>query len=129
MLMRLLRMHLGRYRNTLLLVVVLQTVQTSAALALPTVNARIIDNGVLPGDVGYIWTWGAVMLFFALVQFSFSVAGVFYGGLVVATLGLLLWDRFGVVARAAVRLKMRRTTLVEKLRKYGMQRSEEATEI
>lgn len=35
----------------------------------------------------------------------------------------------GVVARAAVRLKMRRTTLVEKLRKYGMQRSEEATEI
>ena len=29
----------------------------------------------------------------------------------------------GVVARAATRLKMRRTTLVEKLRKYGMQRA------
>ena len=30
----------------------------------------------------------------------------------------------GVVAHAAKRLKMRRTTLVEKLRKYGLQRSE-----
>ena len=33
----------------------------------------------------------------------------------------------GVVAHAAKRLKMRRTTLVEKLRKYGLQRSETAT--
>jgi sigma-54 specific flagellar transcriptional regulator A len=31
----------------------------------------------------------------------------------------------GVVAHAAILLKMRRTTLVEKLRKYGLQRSEE----
>jgi len=33
----------------------------------------------------------------------------------------------GVVAHAAERLKMRRTTLVEKLRKYGIQRNDEAT--
>ncbi len=33
----------------------------------------------------------------------------------------------GVVAHAAKRLKMRRTTLVEKLRKYGLQRGNEAT--
>lgn len=35
----------------------------------------------------------------------------------------------GVVAHAAKRLKMRRTTLVEKLRKYGLQRGEEASTI
>jgi len=35
----------------------------------------------------------------------------------------------GVVAHAAKRLKMRRTTLVEKLRKYGLQRNETLTEI
>ena len=29
----------------------LQTVQTAAALTLPTLNAHIIDNGVLPGDI------------------------------------------------------------------------------
>ncbi len=33
----------------------------------------------------------------------------------------------GVVAHAAKRLKMRRTTLVEKLRKYGLQRGQELT--
>lgn len=35
-------------------------------------------------------------------------------------------DANGVVARAAKRLGMRRTTLVEKLRKYGLQRNEDA---
>jgi sigma-54 specific flagellar transcriptional regulator A len=35
----------------------------------------------------------------------------------------------GVVAHAAKRLKMRRTTLVEKLRKYGLQRNESMTGI
>ncbi len=33
----------------------------------------------------------------------------------------------GVVAHAATRLKLRRTTLVEKMRKYGLQRNEEMT--
>lgn len=35
----------------------------------------------------------------------------------------------GVVAHAATRLKMRRTTLVEKMRKYGLQRVDEASNI
>jgi sigma-54 specific flagellar transcriptional regulator A len=35
----------------------------------------------------------------------------------------------GVVAHAAKRLHMRRTTLVEKLRKYGLQRTQESTGI
>ena len=38
-------------------------------------------------------------------------------------------DADGVVARAAKRLGMRRTTLVEKLRKYGLQRSDDAAGI
>ena len=36
-------------------------------------------------------------------------------------------DADGVVAHAANRLRLRRTTLVEKLRKYGLQRSDETT--
>ena len=50
MLRKLLRSHLRPYKRMLLAVVVLQTVQVSAALTLPTINANIIDNGVLPGD-------------------------------------------------------------------------------
>jgi len=38
-----------------------------------------------------------------------------------------LEDAGGVVAHAANRLKLRRTTLVEKMRKYGLQRADEVT--
>ena len=38
-------------------------------------------------------------------------------------------DAGGVVAHAAKRLKMRRTTLVEKLRKYGLQRNADVTRV
>src|SRR3954471_24371657 len=81
------RSHLGPYKKTLMLIVVLQTVQTAAALTLPTINARIIDNGVLPGNVGYIYTWGAVMLVFALIQGAFAAAGVYYGSKVAMSFG------------------------------------------
>ena len=37
-------------------------------------------------------------------------------------------DANGVVARAAERLRIRRTTLVEKMRKYGMSRREDEDE-
>ena len=87
MLIRLLRSHLGPYRRTLLLIVALQTVQTSAALTLPTINARIIDKGVIPGNIHYIYTWGAAMVFFAFVQIVFSVAAVYYGAKVAMGFG------------------------------------------
>ena len=68
-------------------IVVLQTVQTSAALTLPTLNARIIDKGVLPGDVDYIKSQGVLMLGVALIQIVFSIAAVYYGGKVAMSFG------------------------------------------
>src|ERR1700712_2023620 len=87
MLLKLMRTHLGPYKKLLWLIVVLQTVQTAAALALPTITARIIDNGVLPGNVQYIWTWGGIMLFFTLVQVVFAIGAVFYGSKVAMGFG------------------------------------------
>jgi len=87
MLTRLLRSHLGPYRKALLLVVVLQTVQTSAALTLPTINANIVDKGVILHNQGYIWTWGSVMVVFALIQIVFSVAAVYWGAKVAMSFG------------------------------------------
>ena len=46
-LIRLLRTHLRPYRGAIALVVLLQFVQTIATLYLPTLNADIIDNGVV----------------------------------------------------------------------------------
>jgi ATP-binding cassette subfamily B protein len=63
----------------LTLVLLLQAIQTAAALTLPTLNADIIDNGVLQGDNGYIWRTGAVMLGFSFVQILFVIAAVWFG--------------------------------------------------
>ena len=76
---RLLKSHLGPYRKALITVVVLQAISTFAALTLPTINALLIDNGVLQGDNDYILTMGAVMLFFSLVQITFASAAVWFG--------------------------------------------------
>lgn len=76
---RLLQTHLGPYRRLLTLVIVLQAIQTAAALTLPTLNADIIDNGVLLGDNAYIWRTGGVMLAFSFVQIVFVIAAVWFG--------------------------------------------------
>jgi len=79
MLLRLLREYLRRYRKPLTLVVVFQTIQTVAALFLPQLNAQIIDNGVLKGDNGYIWSHGMVMILITIVQIAASVIAVYFG--------------------------------------------------
>ncbi len=75
---QLLKSHLGPYRRLLTLVVVLQAIQTFAALTLPTINALLIDNGVLQGDNDYILNMGAIMLGFTLVQIVFAAGAVWY---------------------------------------------------
>jgi ATP-binding cassette subfamily B protein len=76
---QLLKSHLGPYRNVLLLVVGLQSVQTFAALTLPTLNANLINNGVLVGDNEYILRIGAIMLGFTVIQIIFATGAVWFG--------------------------------------------------
>jgi ATP-binding cassette subfamily B protein len=84
---RLLRTHLRPYKRTLGLIVLLQAVQTAAALTLPTLNADIINKGVLSGDTSYIKGRGALMLVFALTQVIFSVSAVYFGAKVAMGFG------------------------------------------
>ena len=79
MLIRLLRDHLRPYRRLLLIVLLLQSVQALAALYLPSLNADIIDQGVIAEDTGYIWRAGGLMLLVTFVQMTFNVAAVYYG--------------------------------------------------
>ncbi|HEX9257966.1 MAG TPA: ABC transporter ATP-binding protein [Acidimicrobiales bacterium] len=76
---RLLRTYLRPYRRELLLVLLFQTVQATLSLTLPSINADIIDNGVIPGDTGYIWSRGALMLGLTGLQVVFAVAAVYFG--------------------------------------------------
>ncbi|MBK6319711.1 MAG: ABC transporter ATP-binding protein [Dehalococcoidia bacterium] len=77
--LKLLRSHLRPYRRWLVAVLVFQAIQASASLLLPSLNADIIDKGVLRGDTGHIWSIGATMIAVTAVQGLFSVAAVYCG--------------------------------------------------
>ncbi|MCM3884025.1 ABC transporter ATP-binding protein [Frankia sp. R82] len=79
MLIRLLRVYLGRYRRAVAVLVALQLVATLGMLYLPTLNADIIDHGVVVGDTGYILRIGAVMLGVSVVQMICAGAAVMAG--------------------------------------------------
>ena len=87
MLIRLMRRHLRPYSRPLLLVVLLQLVQTLATLYLPTLNADIIDFGLIKGDTAYIMRVGGVMLAVSLVQIACSIVAVYFGAKVAMALG------------------------------------------
>jgi ATP-binding cassette subfamily B protein len=84
---QLLRTYLRPYRKLLVAVVVLQGVQATATLYLPTLNADIIDRGVLRGDNDYIRSIGVAMLGMTLVQVVFAVAAVYCGAKLAMGLG------------------------------------------
>ncbi|MER5781463.1 ABC transporter ATP-binding protein [Streptomyces mobaraensis] len=87
MLVRLLRVRMKRYSRPLALVVLLQLVQTLATLYLPTLNADIIDKGVVKGDTGYILGTGGVMAAVALVQLVCSLGAVYVGARIAMGIG------------------------------------------
>ncbi|MFM9369682.1 ABC transporter ATP-binding protein [Streptomyces sp. Da 82-17] len=87
MLIRLLRSHLAPYKNSIALLVALQFLQTCATLYLPTLNADIIDRGVVRGDTGYILTFGALMIGVTVVQVLCNIGAVYYGARTAAALG------------------------------------------
>jgi ATP-binding cassette subfamily B protein len=87
MLIRLLRVYLRPYRKAITAVIVLQLVQTLATLYLPTLNADIIDNGVITGDTGYIMRTGGIMLAVSLVQIACAVSAVYFGAMTAMALG------------------------------------------
>ncbi|KUO22388.1 ABC transporter ATP-binding protein [Streptomyces dysideae] len=87
MLIRLLRTYLRPYRKPIALLVLLQLLQTCATLYLPTLNADIIDNGVVNGDTGYILSFGALMIGISMVQVVCNIGAVYYGARTASALG------------------------------------------
>ena len=87
MLIRLLRTYLRPYKKPISILVLLQFLQTCATLYLPTLNADIIDNGVVNGDTGYILGYGALMIGISLAQVVCNIGAVFYGARTAAALG------------------------------------------
>ncbi|MET9589843.1 ABC transporter ATP-binding protein [Streptomyces sp. NPDC006516] len=87
MLIKLLRTYLGPYRQPIILLVLLQFLQTCASLYLPSLNADIIDKGVVRGDTGYILEFGGVMIVVSVIQIVCNIGAVHYGARTASALG------------------------------------------
>ncbi|MCI9889504.1 ABC transporter ATP-binding protein [Micrococcales bacterium 31B] len=78
MLTRLLKDYLRPYRTAVALVVLFQLISTLASLYLPSLNAKIIDTGVVNGDVDYIWRTGGLMLLVSVGYLIVAIAAVYF---------------------------------------------------
>ncbi|MGE5288698.1 MAG: ABC transporter ATP-binding protein [Micromonosporaceae bacterium] len=78
MLTRLLRTYLRPYAKQVTIVVTLLMTQTVGNLYLPNLNADIINNGVVKGNVRYIWEIGGIMLGVALALGAVAIVAVYW---------------------------------------------------
>ena len=77
--LRLLRTYLRPYRRVVALAAVLQVIEVATLLSLPTINAAVINYGVVSGDAGVIVTLGSLMLLLAGVAVATGIAMVSFG--------------------------------------------------
>ncbi|WP_423183834.1 ABC transporter ATP-binding protein [Arthrobacter sp. NyZ413] len=87
MLVTLIRRYSKPYLPQILAVIIFQLASTIATLYLPSLNAKIIDEGVSRGDTNYIWQTGALMLAVAFGQVVAAIAGVYFGSRVAMAMG------------------------------------------
>ncbi|MGA7911954.1 MAG: ABC transporter permease, partial [Candidatus Dormiibacterota bacterium] len=86
MLIHLLRTYLRPYTREVVVVVTLVLIQSIANLYLPNLNADIINNGVVKGDIPYIWRTGALMLGITVVLGIIAVVAIYWAS--IASMGV-----------------------------------------
>ncbi|BCW34978.1 multidrug ABC transporter ATP-binding protein [Arthrobacter sp. StoSoilA2] len=87
MLVTLIRRYSKPYLPQIVAVLIFQLASTIATLYLPSLNAKIIDEGVSRGDTDFIWRTGAMMLAVALGQVLTAVAAVYFGARTAMAIG------------------------------------------
>ena len=78
---------LSAHKGSVLAIAVLQLVQATANLLLPTLNAAIIDDGIIGGDQGEILHLGGWMAGIAAVQVIAAIAAGYLGAVVAMEIG------------------------------------------
>ena len=87
MLIALMRRLLADHKPAVTAIILLQLVQAAANLLLPTVNAAIIDDGIVAGQTNVISRLGAVMAVIAILQAAAAVAAGYLGAVVAMRMG------------------------------------------
>ncbi|MDR3291926.1 MAG: ABC transporter ATP-binding protein/permease [Methanobrevibacter sp.] len=77
--LKILKSYLKPYMLSFIGVIIFQVLQASILLYLPTLNAEIIDNGVITGNIDYIWNHSWLMMIIVIGQIIFSTLAKFFG--------------------------------------------------
>ena len=78
---------LAEHKPVVLAIVLLQLVQTTANLLLPTLNAAVIDDGIVKGNTDLILRLGGWMAGIAAVQVAAALAAGYFSANVAMKLG------------------------------------------
>jgi ATP-binding cassette subfamily B multidrug efflux pump len=78
---------LAGHKGAVAAIVALQLVQTAGNLLLPTINAAIIDDGIVAGNTPEILRLGTVMAWIAVVQAAAAIAAGYFGAVVAMKIG------------------------------------------
>lgn len=62
-------------------------VQTGCALYLPYLTASIVDQGILAGNIGFVWQQGGVMLLFTLGSLAGALLNMYLSGKIAFGIG------------------------------------------
>ncbi len=77
MLLKLIARNLAPHKGPLIAIVLLQFLSTLGTLYLPTLNADIIDDGVVKGNIDVIWSLGQWMLLITAGQIVCAITATF----------------------------------------------------
>ena len=78
---------LKRKKAAFSVIVALQVLQVLLSLVLPAINAKIIDDGIIPENVPLIWRLGGIMLGIAILQILAMVGAIYLGAKTAMELG------------------------------------------
>lgn len=68
---------LSPYKKRVALMLLLLFGQTLGTLYIPTLTASIVNNGIVAGDLGYVWKTGGFMLLVAFLTVAVSISGTY----------------------------------------------------
>ncbi len=88
---------LKAYWGYILLAIALLYLQAQSDLALPDYMSKIINNGVMNGDIAYIWRTGGLMMLVSLAGTVCSIAMGYFAAKVAANVGADL--RMGIFSK------------------------------
>ena len=78
---------LSPYKGRIFLMLLLLFIQVIGTLYIPTLTADIVNNGIVAGNLDYVWLTGGFMLLVAVATAIFSVWGTYSSTYIATALG------------------------------------------